>query len=154
MSGWTRDPIAVSTLTGAAEITFTNLGYWEDLRIEFTGLQHGSGTPDFMLQVGAASVYDATNYVTLGSTGTTSFVLTTSVAAASSVGGIVTLLHFNRARSTWSLIDCGREASTSGRRNVSAYNSAATAWDCVKVLNSTATNFTANGGINIFGRMP
>jgi hypothetical protein len=151
MSGWTRDPIAASTLTGAAEITFENLGYWQDLRIEFSGLQHSSGTPDIMLQVGVGGVYNTTDYITVGNTGTTSFLLGTAIASATSVGGIVTLLHFNLARSTWARIDCGREAATPGRRNVSAYNTATTAWNCLKILNSTATNFTANNGVYIFG---
>ena len=155
--GWSVNPIAYSAATGAATIPFESmgLGNWPELLLQIVGLQTGAGTPDYHIQFGVGGVYDTTNYVHYGATGTTGLLFATSVPAATSSGALIELVHFNVAQQTWaSRLSGGRENAATGARTAIGLCTTATAWDCLRISNSTATNWTANGGVNIYGRQP
>ena len=153
MSGEWKGPARRSTETGVAEIIFADLGECRELLIEAVGLQHNSGTPDFLIQLAAdngAGTWDTTNYITVGNTGTSGFIFATSVPTTTSVDLTVELLHFNVATQTWATkLNGGRQGSVTGRRNESARNTQATAWNALRITTSTGTDFTANDGVSV-----
>lgn len=154
MLGRWGSPIRRSTQTGVAEIIFQDLGDYRELLLDFAGLQHNSGTPDFLLQLSEdnGSNWITTNYIAHGAANSSGFGLSLSVPTATSIGGLVTLLNFNVAMPTWAALRCGREGSTTQARSISARQSDSKIFNALKLLNSTGTNFTANSGVTLRGR--
>lgn len=154
---WSEYPVWQSSLTGVAVIDSPNLGIHRDLLVLIQGLQHGVGTPDFLLQVSVDGVtYDVTpaNYIAVGAAVGAGVVLSTAVPITTSIGGSLELLHFNTATPTWARVRTGRELSATGVRQGTTYHTAALRQNYIRITNSTATNFTANAGVTVYSRQP
>lgn len=152
-STWGR-VIGSLTTTGVAALTFPNLGDFREIRIEIEGLQHNSGTPDFVVQISTdnGSTYISSSYISNGATGTSGFIFSASVPVLTSISGAITLYDFNVARPTWADIRCGREGSATAARSNTARYSPSSVCNALQVTNSTATNFTSNTIVRLYGK--
>lgn len=143
-----------SVVTGVDSLSWVGLQDVREILIEIEGLQHNSGTPDYYLQLTAddGSTWDTTNYIHYGATGTAAFIFATAIPVTTSVGALIQLFHFNETLMTTAKINGGRHSSSSGARAGSARNSVAGPWTGLRITNSGPTNWTANGGVRLFGR--
>lgn len=146
------------TTTGAAEIICPlNIALFPDFIIAVDSLGHGSGTPDFLVQLSDdnGSTWDTTNYISYGLTGSSGFIFATAVptTATAHVSAHINILFAGLAMPTRARINGGRDNASGGARQLAMRNSTSDLFNRFKILNSTATNFTANSGVTVFAKM-
>lgn len=150
------DPIASSlSISGVAVVDFTGLSEYRELKIVAVGLRHGTvANQAYTLRFSddaSSWTYDATGYVNVNSSGTTSIILATPVPTTTDWDFEATIYDFNnasyktRANTFFGRIGASPVGTGMGRYNTPRVNTA------LRITNGDNINFTA-GDIYLYGR--